>query len=185
MILLLEPKTAINWMGTTGAPRPKDFNFTQNSRGGIGAPQPLFTYNFARGCGDACDGMWLWTGYNPPIDRYQSNPAVATFKSDLKAQSASADEFNQFTMGGYLGMQVLIEAIGQTGPNLTRAALVDKLNSMAPVDSGLSVPLQWRPNARYANHSAQAFRIEARQGFSGWVLQQGYLRDKWLGEHTG
>lgn len=179
MILLLEPKTAQDWMAVPGVPTPSSFAFQ------ISAPQPLFTRDFARNCGDKCHGLWLWTGYNPPIDRYQSRPQVAAYVSDLKAQSASADEFNQFTMGGYLGVQLLVEALTQTGPNLTRVALIDKLNSMAPLDTGLSVPLEWRTDARYANHSAQAFRIEALNGFSGWVLQQEPTRDVWLGQHTG
>lgn len=178
MILLLEPKTAQDWMAVPGVPIPSNDL-------AISAPQPLFTHDFARNCSDKCHGMWLWTGYNPPIDKYQGRPGVATYVSDLKAQSASADEFNQFTMGGYLGMQLLIEALKQTGPSLTRAALVDKLNSMGPLDTGLSVPLQWRANARYANHSAQAFKIEAAHGFSNWTLVQEPIRDIWLGQHAG
>jgi len=178
MIMLLEPSTAQDWMAVSGVPQPKDFAF------GMGAPQPLFTFAFANTCSDKCDGLWLWTGYNPPLDRYKSSPAVAAYESDLHGQSPSADKFNQFTMGGYIGMQLLIEALKQVGPNLTRAALVAKLNSMAPLDTGLTTPLQWRPNARYANHSAQAFKIEARNGFTGWVLQQEPMRDPWLGQHT-
>lgn len=178
MILLLEPKTAQDWMAVPGVMTPS------NSLSMAG-PQPLFTFDFARNCGDKCDGLWLWTGYNPPIDKYQSVPAVSAFVSDLKAQSASADEFNQFTMGGYIGMQLLIEALKQTGPNLTRAGLVDKLNSMAPLDTGLTSPLEWRQDARYANHSAQAFKIESRNGFSGWILAQEPMRDPWLGQHGG
>ncbi len=178
MILLLEPKTAQDWMAVPGVP-------TASDKLAISAPQPLFTYDFARNCGDKCDGMWLWTGYNPPIDKYQGQSGVATYVSDLHQQSASADEFNQFTMGGYLGMHLLIEALKQTGPNVTRAALVDTLNSMGPLDTGLSAPLQWRPDARYANHSAQAFRVESKNGFSGWVLVKEPTRDIWLGEHAG
>ena len=37
----------------------------------MGGPQPLFTYAFAHNCADKCDGLWLWTGYNPPLDKYQ------------------------------------------------------------------------------------------------------------------
>lgn len=179
LILLLEPKTAQDWMAVPGVQEPVNFHF------GIGAPQPLFTYDFGRNCADSCNGMWVWTGYNPPIDRYKSAPAVATFVSDLKAQSSAADEFNQFTMGGYVGMQLLVEALKQTGPNLTRARLVEKLNSMAPLDTGLATPLQWRPDARYANHSAQAFRFESKKGFAGWSLAQDPMRDPWLGQHGG
>lgn len=178
MILLLEPKTAQDWMAVPGVLEPKDFQLR------MAGPQPLFTFAFGQNCKDKCDELWLWTGYNPPLGEYQNSPKVAEYVSDLAAQSASADKYNQFTMGGYIGMGLLIEALKQVGPTVTRAALVEKLNSMAPYDTGLTAPLQWRPDARYANHSAQAFRIQSRNGFAGWVLQQEPVRDIWLGKHT-
>jgi ABC-type branched-subunit amino acid transport system substrate-binding protein len=179
MILLLEPTTALQWMSTPGVPVPSDFAHR------ISAPQPLFTYDFAYQCKDKCDQMWVWTGYNPPIDKYQSAPAVVAFVNELAAQSASADKFNQFTMGGYIGMGLMIEALKQVGPTLTRQALVDKLNSMAAYESGLAPPLKWTAGERYANHSAQAFRVEARNGFTGtWAHVRDPIRDPWLGQHT-
>lgn len=180
LVLLMEPKGAQNWMAVPGAKQPIDFAY------GIGGPQPLFTFDFGRTCGDKCAGMRLWTGYNPPIEQYRTSQAVSTYVSDLKAQSASADEFNQFTMGGYVGMQLLVAALKQTGPNLTRAGLATTLNSMAPLDTGLtSTPLQWTSTARYANHSTQAFEIQSKNGFTGWRFVQGPVRDPWLGQHAG
>jgi ABC-type branched-subunit amino acid transport system substrate-binding protein len=180
LVLLLEPKTAQDWMAVPGVKQPKDF------AKGMGGPQPLFTFGFGRACGDRCAGMWVWTGYNPPIEQYRNQPAVSAYMSDLKGQSASADEFNQFTMGGYVGMQLLVEALKQTGPNLTRGALVQKLNSMAPLNTGLTTAaLQWTAGSRYANHSAQAFEMQARNGFTGWRFVQPPIRDPWLGQHSG
>jgi ABC-type branched-subunit amino acid transport system substrate-binding protein len=180
LILLLEPKTAQDWMAVPGVKQPKDF------ARGMGGPQPLFTFGFGRACGDRCAGMWVWTGYNPPIEQYRTQPAVSTYVSDLKGQSASADEFNQFTMGGYVGMQLLVEALKLTGPNLTRAALVETLNSMPPLNTGLTTAaLKWTATSRYANHSAQAFEVQSKNGFAGWRFVQPPIRDPWLGEHAG
>lgn len=179
MILLLEPKTAQDWMAVPGVKTPAAFAY------GMGGPQPLFTFDFGRNCGDKCAGMWVWTGYNPPIEQYRGSQAVATYVSDLKAQSASADEYNQFSMGGYVGMQLLVEALKQTGPTLTRGALTATLDSMGPLETGLTTALQWRPSARYANHSAQAFAIQSKNGFTGWSFAQAPIRDPWLGQHGG
>jgi ABC-type branched-subunit amino acid transport system substrate-binding protein len=167
-------------MAVPGVKTPASFKY------GMGGPQPLFTFDFGRNCGDRCAGMWVWTGYNPPIEQYKSSPAVSTFVSDLKAQSASADEFNQFTMGGYVGMQVLVEALKQTGANLTRKGLISTLNSMGAINTGLTTtPLQWTASARYANSAAQAFEIQAKNGFTGWRFAKAPIRDPWLGQHTG
>jgi hypothetical protein len=180
LVLLLEPKTAQDWMAVPGVKTPSSFAY------GMGGPQPLFTFDFGRNCSDRCAGMWVWTGYNPPIEQYKSNAAVSTYVADLKAQSASADEFNQFTMGGYVGMQVLVEALKQAGGNLTRKALASTLNSMAPINTGLTTTaLQWTASARYANSAAQAFEIQSKNGFTGWRFVQAPLKDPWLGQHVG
>ena len=181
LLLLLEPKTAQDWMSVPGVKQPKDF-----VPGGMAGPQPLFTYEFGRNCADRCAGMWMWTGYNPPIEQYASSPSVKAYVADLKAQSASADQFNQFTMGGYVGMQVLVEALKQVGADLTRARLIETLNSMAPLNTGLTTtPLAWRPDARHANKAAQAFEVLSKNGFTGWRFKQAPITDPWLGQHTG
>lgn len=184
LLLLLEPKSAQDWMATPGVMTATTPPLSTGA--GMGGPQPLFTFDFGRNCGDRCAGMWVWTGYNPPIEQYRNSAAVSGYVSDLKAQSASADEFNQFTMGGYVGMQLLVEALKQTGPDLTRKGLIQKLNSMAALNTGLTTTaLQWRSDSRYANHSAQAFEIQAKNGFTGWRFVQPPIRDPWLGQHTG
>ena len=181
LLLLLEPKTAQDWMSVPGVWTP-----SQYEKAGMAGPQPLFTYDFGRNCADKCAGMWMWTGYNPPIEQYASSPAVKTFVADLKAQSASADHFNQFTMGGYVGMQVLVEALKQAGGELTRAKLIETLNSMAPINTGLTTtPLSWRADARHANKAAQAFEVQSKNGFTGWRFKQPPIVDPYLGEHTG
>jgi ABC-type branched-subunit amino acid transport system substrate-binding protein len=181
LLLLLEPKTAQDWMSVPGVKTPSYYE-----KAGMAGPQPLFTYEFGRNCADKCSGMWMWTGYNPPIEQYASAPAVKAFVADLKAQSASADQFNQFTMGGYVGMQVLVEALKQVGGDLTRARLIETMNSMAPISTGLTTtPLSWRPTARHANKAAQAFEVQSKNGFTGWRFKQAPIGDPWLGEHTG
>jgi len=181
MLLLLEPKTAQDWMSVPGVKQPKDF-----TPAGMAGPQPLFTYSFGRNCGDKCGGMWMWTGYNPPIEQYASSAAVKAFVNDLKAQNASADEYNQFTMGGYVGMNVLVQALKQVGANLTRERLLEVMNSMAPISTGLTTtPLKWTATARHANKSAQAFEVQSKNGFTGWRFKQAPILDPWLGQHAG
>jgi ABC-type branched-subunit amino acid transport system substrate-binding protein len=169
---LLEPDTAVSFFqeGRDGSPQI-----------GFGGAQPLFTRDFAQNCKANCDGMWVWTGYNPPIEALAQKPEVAKFVNEVRAESASADVANQFLEGGYLGMSLLVEALQRTGPNLTRDSLKATLDSMT-FNSGLSNPLTWRPGNHFANTSAQAFEIEYKQTFAGWRQQTQFLTDPWVGQ---
>jgi ABC-type branched-subunit amino acid transport system substrate-binding protein len=186
MAMLLEPKTAIDWMSTSGVRTPYSFSPVAQQGGvaGMAGAQPLFTFDFGKNCGDKCDGMKLWTGYNPPIEQYANQPAVATYTSDLATQSGSADKFNQFTEGGYVGMQLLIEALKKVGPNLTRANLKAALDSMS-LATGLTQPLKWSAGKHYANPAAQSFQMNSKNGFTGWEFYKDYITDPWLGQDAG
>jgi substrate-binding family protein len=183
--LLLEPKTAQDWMNSgswQATPNPGAPGYFAK---GLGAAQPLFTYNFGFVCGEQCHKMTVWTGYNPPIEGYASDPRVRQFVSDLRSEKSRADTYNQFTEGGYLGMQLLVEALRRTGGNLTRTRLVEVLDSMS-MDSGLAPRLAWRKGFHFANPAAQAFEVQSKGGrFSGWRKAREYLNDPWLGEDLG
>lgn len=178
LVLLLEPKTGEDWMSAPGVSQPGSFKY------GMGAGQPLFTFGFADTCDDTCDGLRLWTGYNPPIEQFKNDPAVRTYVNDLDRQSSRADEFNQFTQGSYLGMLLLVDALERTGPNLTREALVSTLDSTT-LDTGLSPTLRWRKGDHIANGAAQAFEIQSENGFRGWRFVQGYVSDPWRTKDFG
>ncbi|MGH2793371.1 MAG: ABC transporter substrate-binding protein [Actinomycetota bacterium] len=170
--MFLEPATALTWMSTPGAPRAAGAGAIKY---GIGAGQPLFTRNFAVNCQSACDQIWVWTGFKPPIENYANDVAVKAFVSDLSKTKPDADEFNQFSEGGYVGMRLLVEAMRLAGPNLTRARLRSVLDSMT-FDSGLALQgaLRWPPCpnrgacAHFAAATMQAFAIQFRGTFSGW-----------------
>jgi branched-chain amino acid transport system substrate-binding protein len=170
--LLLEPTTALKWIGGVSA------------LGNVGGPQPLFTYDFGNSCGAKCDGMWLWTGYLPPIGDFLARPAVATYVDDMKAASSSADYNNSFVEGGYVGMRLVVEALKQVGPNLTRQNLKQTLDSMT-FDSGLSPVLSWSPGNHFANTKMRAFSIQYKSGFAGWRDEQVELEDPWVGQDSG
>lgn len=180
LVMLLEPKTAQDWMAVPGAPAVGSYDF------GIGVAQPLFTRDFGRECGDKCDGMWVWTGYNPPIEQYAPEKYAPSrqYVDDLSGQSASADRFNQFTEGGYIGMTLVIEALKKVGPNLTRKALIEALDTMT-LDTGLAPKLTWQKGRHFANPAAQAYRFNSKNGFTGWSPVKGYVDDPWLGQDAG
>ena len=175
--LLLEPTEALTWYNSS-AETPETFSV----RGyGAGAAQPLFTKNFADQCQRTCDKLVIWSGFNPPIERFAGLPAVQQYVSDIKAQSASADVNNQFLEGGYVGMVLLVEALKKVGGNLTRAALRQVLDTMT-LDTGLTQPLKWTTN-HFANKSAQGFRINYTSGFGGWTeVTKGWIDDPWVGQ---
>lgn len=162
VVMFLEPATALTWMASTGAP-------TAQGRIGLWGAQPLFTRDFAVQCQGACDQMWVWTGYKPPIEDYAGEPAVRTFVSDLKRTKVDADEFNAFAEGGYVGMQLLVHALQKVGPYLTRARLKTVLDSMN-LATGLTLEhsLSWRPGKHFASATMQAFAIQYKGTFGGW-----------------
>jgi ABC-type branched-subunit amino acid transport system substrate-binding protein len=173
--MLLTPETANTYISSQTDKEGRKQGFGKLLTGGA---QPLFNERFARDCGKACDGMLVWTGYNPPIGRLASQKDVAAYVADVRSVDPGVDVNNQFLEGSYLGMRVFVAALEAVGPNLTRARLRDALNSMN-YQSDLASALSWKPNQRFANQTAQAFRIVTASGtFAGFAeVGTGYLRD--------
>jgi ABC-type branched-subunit amino acid transport system substrate-binding protein len=174
--MLLEPGTADAWINSMGD--DKDGRRLGFGSKGTGGAQPLFNASFARSCGQPCDGMLLWTGYNPPIGEKRNLPGVAKYVADVRAIDPGADVNNQFLEGAYLGMSVLAEALRQAGPNLTRDRLRQVLDSMT-FTTDLASPLAWGPGRHDANLGAQAFVVRTAAGsFSGFADSgTGFIRD--------
>lgn len=171
VVLLLEPQTGISWMASTGA----------GGRGSVmtAGAQPLFNDRFARGCGEVCDGVLVWTGYNPAIgDANLSRPDIARYVSDVRAVNPSVDITNQFLEGAYLGMEVFVEILKACSPNLTRACVKERLNATT-YTSDFASPLTWTAGDHFANKGARAYSIRYSQGsFSGFGDEQtGFIPD--------
>jgi ABC-type branched-subunit amino acid transport system substrate-binding protein len=166
LAMFLEPTTALTWMSTPGAPTASG---PESPPYGIGAGQPLFTYDFANNCQKPCDQMMVWTSYKPPIEAYAQLPAIQTFVDDLKKANSRADEKNAFSLGGYIGMLLFVEAAQKVGPFLTRARLQQTLDQMN-FASGLThqQALAWRPGNHSANVTMQAFAIQYKGTLNGW-----------------
>jgi ABC-type branched-subunit amino acid transport system substrate-binding protein len=170
--LLLEPDTALAFLSSSGT----------TMRYGYAGAQPLFTTDFARNCGQVCDGMWVWTGYNPPIEAFAGLPGVKRYARDVQRESSSVDISNQFLEGAYDGMELMVEALQKTGSNLTRAGLRATLDGMT-YDSGLSDPLRFRPGNHFANVKGRAFVVHFRNTFDGFGdSQSGFVPDPWAGQ---
>lgn len=166
--MLLEPQTALTWI----AGRPQ-FGSLYTS-----GAQTLFNEGFAASCGSDCNGMLVWTGYNPPIGALASLPDVAQYRNDVKRSSPTADTTNQFLEGAYLGMTVFVEALKEVGPNLTRKRLQQVLNSTT-FQTDIATRLGWSGGDRHANKAAQAFSVVVAQGsFAGFRNEQtGFIED--------
>jgi len=166
--LLLEPQTALTWM--KGHPQV-------GSKVTSGA-QTLFNEGFARNCAEDCSGFLMWTGYNPPIGNLAGLPGVKEYVNDVRAVSPTADTYNQFLEGAYLGMTIFVEALKAVGPELTRERLAAVMNSKA-FRNDIAQQLAWTSSARNANCSAQAFKVVTNQGsFSDFAnAQTGFVKD--------
>ncbi|MGH2667905.1 MAG: ABC transporter substrate-binding protein [bacterium] len=172
VVYLLEPSTAETWMSG----RPKAGRLITSGA------QTLFNRRFAANCGATCQGMLVWTGYTPPIGAFASRPDVAEYVNDVRSVDPSIDVTNAFLEGAYLGMTVFVEALRRVGPNLTRRALRDVLNSMI-YQTDLVSSLTWSASRRHANLRARAFSLQyAAENFSGFRDEQtGWLADPRLG----
>jgi ABC-type branched-subunit amino acid transport system substrate-binding protein len=171
--LLLEPNEAVNFMRNGFKTKP---NF--------GLAQTLFTREFANRCGAICDGMNVWTGYYPPIEEFAALPAVKKYVATIRRKDPNADILNQFLEGGYVGMQLLVEALKRVGPNVTRARLAQTLDAMK-LDIGLTTPLAWAPGKHFANVAMQAFSIQYKGGFNGFRNTTSWVKDPYVGQDMG
>jgi ABC-type branched-subunit amino acid transport system substrate-binding protein len=173
--MLLDPTTANTYISSHTDRDGRRQGFGRMLTGGA---QPLFNERFAKDCGRPCEGMLVWTGYNPPIGRLGSEKDVAAYVNDVRSIDPGVDVNNQFLEGAYLGMKAFVHALQLVGPDLTRERLRQTLDSMT-YQSGLSSPLRWAPDQRFANQAAQAFRIVTAAGkFAGFAeAGTGFLRD--------
>jgi ABC-type branched-subunit amino acid transport system substrate-binding protein len=169
--LLLEPGTALTWIA--GRPR---FGTKMTS-----GAQTLFNEQFGSNCGKPCNGMLVWTGYNPPIGNLAGLADVGAYVNDVKRVNPTVDTSNQFLEGAYLGMTVLIDALKAVGPNLTRVALAQELNAQK-FKYDIASALHWSSGDRHANKAAQAFSIVIAQGsFAGFREERtGFIKDPLL-----
>ena len=173
--MLLDPTTANTYIKSQTDRDGRRQGFGRMLTGGA---QPLFNESFARDCGAPCEGMLVWTGYNPPVGRLAALGDVAQYVDDVRSVDSRVDVNNQFLEGAYLGMQVFVAALEKVGPNLTRAALRDAMNSLS-YESDLASPLVWSGDRRFANQGAQAFRIVTSTGqFAGFSeAGTGFIQD--------
>ncbi len=170
--MLLEPQTALTWI----AGRPQfGTRFTAGA-------QTLFNEQFAASCASDCNGMLVWTGYNPPIGNLAGLKDVREYVNDVKTVSPTADTTNQFLEGSYLGMTIFLEALKRVGPDLTRERLAAVLNSEI-FKTDIASKLGWSEGQRHANCRAQAFSIVVAQGsFAGFKNEQtGFIPDPQIG----
>lgn len=173
--LLLEPKTALIWLTKNGGAAP-------HGNGRTSGPQPLFSSDFAKQCGSPCATMEVWTSYNPPLPPYVNTPAVAQYSQTVKTLDPSIDVSNSFTEGAYVGMNVLVEALKRVGPNLTRTALKQALDS-GTYDFGLGPPMQWRPGSHLGSGAMQSYSMQFQaNSFIAFTLQSQYVTDSLLGK---
>lgn len=172
--LLLEPPTAAQWRRDGGLGKGD-----AHPKFGLGAPQPLFVDSFARkNCGSECVGLRVWTSFKPPIPPFDGEAAVATYKTDVRAVSSTADLNNPHVEGAYVGMELLVAALKILGPAPTRADLRTVLDSIT-FDSGLGEPLTYAAGNHFAAISARGFdAIYNVNTFEHWAdAQTGWLRD--------
>jgi ABC-type branched-subunit amino acid transport system substrate-binding protein len=163
--LFLEPETALTWMRDPNTPAAN----AARVKFGYGGAQPLFTDKFGGDCGAKCDQMQVWTGFKPFIEGYEADPAVRAYVDAMKSVKPNIDYYNQFSQGAYVGMQLLVQALREVGPNLTRDRLRDVLNATT-LRSGLTIQesLVFTPATRFANTAMQGYVMQNKGSWNRW-----------------
>lgn len=165
VIFLLEPQTAKTWLDSGG-----DTAMGNDMTSGA---QPLFNEEFARGCRAKCARMLVWTGYAPAIgDANKAKEDIARYISDVREVDPSVDISNQFLQGAYLGMEVFVSVLKDCSPNVTRACVKERMNSLS-YQTDMAGTLTWTADNHFANLTARAYSI-AYDGptFTGFRDQQ-------------
>jgi ABC-type branched-subunit amino acid transport system substrate-binding protein len=165
--LFLEPETALTWMKDPNTIPPNDSS--NRIKFGYGAAQPLFTDKFGADCGGKCDQMQVWTGFKPFVEQYEDDDAVRAYVAAMKSVKPNIDYYNQFSEGAYVGMQLLVQALREIGPNVTREGLRAVLNK-ATLSSGLSIQpdLTYTPTSRFANLTMQGYVMQNKGSWNRW-----------------
>jgi ABC-type branched-subunit amino acid transport system substrate-binding protein len=187
--LLMEPETAATWVHDGG------YLGTNGKAIGAAGPQTLFTYNFATNFAANCDQssgqcsahFWVWTGFKPPIPPYDTDPNVERYVNAMNATNSSADHYDQFVEGGYVGMELLVQAlqkIGAAQQPLTRANVRATLDAMDFTPGLTGSTESFRPGRHFANTGAQAFSLVlSGNSFSNFRYEQtGFITDPWVGQ---
>jgi ABC-type branched-subunit amino acid transport system substrate-binding protein len=173
VVMLLEPQPMETWMN-----QEAQCGCTWYSQ--LMGGEPLFDNNLGGNCNGECSGMMVWTGYHAAIQPFDSEKPVYTYVQSLQAVCPSCDAHNEFTEGAYLGTKLFLEACRRVGPNLTRAALQQVLNTQT-FDLGLSTPLHYGTSLPHvANTAMAAFSDNAppKGSFNGWTYRAtGFLQD--------
>ncbi len=95
---------------------------------------------------------------------YGSNATVADYTSTVQHYSpGQVKNLDIYTQIAWTAAMVFVEAVKRAGPNLTRATLVQALNSIQNFDTGWSRPLSYGPGLHDPN---RCFRNMAYQ--DGW-----------------
>lgn len=151
VIPLLPRNTLLTW--TAGRPRPATLRTSL-------WPE-LFGETVARNCGSRCDGMIVWSPFQAPVDA--GNEATALYRDSVRSQWPTGDLYNARTLLGFEAVLHAAYAMGQAGPNLTRAAVQTILDTES-YDLGLTgTPITWT-SSRDANRSLRGYEIVTAQG---------------------
>lgn len=126
--LLLQPQTAQTWIGDA----PYLGTRPDGSGHGAGAAQELSTPQFLDSCGQPCTNLALFASIYPAASPFDQVPEVQAYRQDLCAvdTDCAVHAGNLNVEAAYSGMDLLVQALQATGPNLTRARLRSTLDSM-------------------------------------------------------
>lgn len=152
VIPLLNRQTFLTWM----AGRPRDATLRTSLW-----PE-LFSETVGRDCsGRGCDGVIVWSPFLAPAG--SESEASALYRDSVRSQSPTADLNSMRTLLGFEAVLHAAYAMGQAGPNPTRASVQSILDSES-YDLGLTgTPMTWTAS-RDPNRSLRGYEIVTAQG---------------------
>ncbi|MBW3669656.1 MAG: ABC transporter substrate-binding protein, partial [Actinobacteria bacterium] len=150
VFLALLPGTALTWLSAN--PQPAKIR--------LAALPTLLTSGFADGCfktgNEQCDGLTAWSGFIPPFGEHADNLEAAYAWS---TQLDNSRKGSAMVEAAVISARVLLEAMIEAGPRLTRSSLHRALERMTFI-SNVTSPLQWsRQVPRVGNRYAKAWSL--------------------------
>ncbi len=100
-------------------------------------------------------------------------PAIREYYGAMQRYfPAEVNDLDVYAEGTWVSARLFVEALRRIGPGpVTSRALVDAADHITGFDTGLTVPLTFRPGPHDANHCMQWIRNQ--QGiwhtYTGWV----------------
>jgi ABC-type branched-subunit amino acid transport system substrate-binding protein len=157
VMLALGPSTWAAWLNDQRVAMGRPYMGVRSDGSGQGAAEPmsLAPLSDAKAC--TC-GLRVWSSLYPFASPFDQSAALQAYRSDLLAADANPDPANPYTEAAYAGAELLVSALQQVGPVVTRDALRTVLNSLL-FDPGTLFAVHYGPTTHIGGQQMRGLTV--------------------------